>query len=273
MAVTWLSGNDNCGGIDQGCGAGCNDFSHAGGQSLTLALIHKPHKGNTMPQETIRHILVWSGWVRLTHWLIAAGVLFQFASVWAIGLGAADYEFWRDWHLIVGQLLIVAVVARVILLFMLPGSAHWRALLPDRAQWAGVKQMLLFYLSVARAPLPNWFAHNPFWRQLYPLLWLVLLLCAFSGLYYHSANSFLGVAMFGWHEVLANIILGFSVLHILAVVLHDLKGKGAGISGIINGYRYFHVEGRDEGGNTPPASKKTAVVHVSVDSIQKLPKR
>lgn len=223
-------------------------------------------------QETIRHVLVWSGWVRLTHWLIAAGVLFTFASAWAIGLGAADYAFWRDWHLIVGQLLIIAVVARGILLFILPGSAHWRALLPDRAQWEGAKQMLLFYLSFARAPLPNWFAHNPLWRQVYPLVWLVLLACAFSGLYYNTSSTFLGLSMFGWHAALASILLGFSVLHVLAVFLHDLKGKGAGISGIISGYRYFHVEGREGGGKSAPASGKVSITHVSIDSIQKSPK-
>lgn len=224
-------------------------------------------------QETIRHVLVWSGWVRLTHWLIAAGVLFQFASAWAIGLGAADYEFWRDWHLICGQLLIIAVVARGILLFILPGSAHWGALLPDRAQLQGAKQMLIFYLSFARAPLPNWFAHNPLWRQVYPLVWLVLLAGAFSGLYYNSANTFLGLSMHGWHGALANIILGFTVVHLVAAFLHDLKGKGAAISGMISGYRYFHVEGQDGGGKNAPATGKASITHVSIDSIQRTPKR
>lgn len=226
-----------------------------------------------MPQETIRHVLVWSGWVRLTHWLIAAGVLFQFASAWVIGLGAGDYEFWRDWHMICGQLLIVAVVGRLILLFVLSGSAHWRALLPDRAQWEGAKQMLVFYLSFARLPLPNWYAHNPFWRQLYPVLWLVLLACAFTGLYYHSANTFLGMSMFGLHGGLADIILVFTMVHVVAVFLHDLKGKGASVSGIISGYRYFHVEGQNGGGKSTPATGKASIVHVSIDSIQKPPKR
>ncbi|MBU1725042.1 MAG: cytochrome b/b6 domain-containing protein [Gammaproteobacteria bacterium] len=226
-----------------------------------------------MPQETIRHVLVWSGWVRLTHWLMAGGVLFLFASAWAIGLGAADYEFWRDWHMICGQLLILVVVARVILMFMLPGSAHWGALLPDRAQLEGAKQMLLFYLSFARFPLPNWYAHNPFWRQIYPLVLLILLLCAITGLYYNTANTFLGMSMFGWHAALAGIILGVTVAHLLAVFLHDLKGKGAGISGMISGYRYFHVEGRDKGGNGTPVVNKSSVVHVSIDSIRKPPKR
>ena len=74
-----------------------------------------------MQQENIRYVLVWSGWIRLIHWLMAAGVLFLFASAWAIQHGNVDYEFWRDWHMIVGQLLLITVAARVILMFLLPG--------------------------------------------------------------------------------------------------------------------------------------------------------
>lgn len=227
-----------------------------------------------MPQENIRYMLIWSGWVRLTHGLIAAGVLFLFASAWAIQLGAVDYEFWRDWHMIVGQLLIITVVARVILMFLLPGSASWRAFLPDKAQWAGMKKMALFYLSFARFPLPNWFAHNPFWRLLYPLLLVALVACGITGLVYNSANTFLGMSIFGLHGGLAQVILIFTVSHLLAVVLHDLKGKGAAISGMISGYRYFHIE-KPEGvqqANPTAAVGKTSIVHVSIDSIQRPPK-
>lgn len=226
-----------------------------------------------MQQETIRHVLVWSGWVRLTHWLIAGGVLFQFASAWAIGLGAADYDFWRDWHMISGQLLLVAVVGRLILLFMLPDSGSWRALLPDRAQLEGLMQMVRFYLSFARFPLPNWYAHNPFWRQLYPLLWLVLIICGVTGLVYNAPYTALGVSMFKLHGWLASVILVFTVAHLLTVFLHDLKGKGASISGIISGYRYFHVGTQAAGGNSKPTAGKVSIVHVSIDSIKKPPRQ
>jgi Ni/Fe-hydrogenase 1 B-type cytochrome subunit len=227
-----------------------------------------------MQQENIRYVLVWSGWVRLFHGLIAVGVLFLLASAWAIQQGAADYDFWHDWHMIVGQLLLITVVARVILMFLLPGSASWRAFLPDKAQWQGMKQMLLFYLSFARFPLPNWFAHNPFWRLLYPLLLVVLVACALTGLVYNSANTLLGMSMFGLHGGLAQVILIFTVAHIVAVVLHDLKGKGAAISGMISGYRYFHVEKSAAVKSSNPATAvgKASIVHVSIDSIKRPPK-
>lgn len=225
-----------------------------------------------MLQENIRHVLVWSGWVRLTHWLIACGVLFLFASAWALELGASDYEFWRDWHMICGQMVLLAVVGRLILMFILPGSAHWTSFLPDRAQLAAMGQMVKFYLSFARFPLPNWYAHNPFWRQLYPLILLILLGCAFAGMFYNAPYTFLGFSMFKLHGGLADTVLFFVIAHVIAAFLHDLKGRGASISGMISGYRYFHVEGQGAMEQGAPQAGKPSVTKVSVDAIQRPPK-
>lgn len=223
-----------------------------------------------MQQEEIRYVPVWSGWVRLTHWLMVAGLLFQFVSVWAIRWGAADYEFWRDWHMITGQLLLVVLMGRIVLMFMLPGSASWRAFLADAATWQGIKQMLTFYLSFARAPLPNWYAHNPLWKLLYPVMFLLILGTGVSGLLYNAPYTLAGVFMHGVHDGLAQALGILVVVHVVAVFLHDLKGKGAAISGMINGFRYFHVPtaaGKQEQagsfkGSTPP-------VYVSLDSLKK----
>lgn len=224
-----------------------------------------------MSDNKIRSVPVWSGWVRFTHGLLVVGVLFQLFSAWTLQQSPLDYEFWRDWHMIVGQLVLLSVVGRLILLFMLPGSSNWRALLPDQAQWLGMKQMLRFYVSFARAPLPNWFAHNPLWRQLYVVLWLLILACAFSGLFYNAPHTLLGLAMHKVHGIFAGAVLWFVVLHVLAVILHDIKGKGAAISGMLNGIRYFHVESPAE--HKPAQPKQPSVTHVAIDSITKAPRK
>ena len=79
-----------------------------------------------MQNETIKYVLVWSGWLRLSHWVIAFGVLFQITSAWAIRMNPPDYEFWHDWHLIVGQIMLIAILLRVILLFT-DGASNWRS--------------------------------------------------------------------------------------------------------------------------------------------------
>lgn len=228
-----------------------------------------------MAKETIKQVFIWSGWVRLTHWLMVIGVSFQLIS--AIILQQTlpfNPEFWRDWHLICGQLLLVVVAGRIILLFMLTDSSSWRALLPDKASNQGWKQTAWFYLSLGRSALPNWFAHNPFWRPVYPFMWLLLILNGFSGLSYASATPILGQYLYQWHISLANLLILLVVLHSLAAVVHDLKGRGATISGMISGYRYFHINKPDPSvgvGQVSPFQGSTPPVYISIDSIKKSP--
>lgn len=195
-------------------------------------------------REEIRCVRVWPGWLRATHWVIAFGVLFQLASAWAIDQDARDLDFWRDWHLMIGQVVALALAVRMLLLF-LPGTGNWRALVPDRSQSEAFMQMVKFYLTLARAPLPNWYAHNPFWKPFYPLVLLVLGAVCVTGML-----DLAGMAdpeqVARWHRRLAHVIAIFTAFHVVAVFLHDLKGKGAFLSSMISGYRYFHVGGRTQ---------------------------
>jgi len=217
-----------------------------------------------MQQENIRYVLVWSTWLRLSHWLIAGGVLFQLGSAWALAHDEANYDLWLDWHLIAGQVILIALVLRVILLFF-PGSGNWRTFIPQRAQVQAMLQMLKFYLSLTRFPLPNWYAHNPLWLPVYPVFFLVLAGCLLSGLLYNAPDIVFGTPMYELHGALAGLIAVFSLFHIVSVFLHDLKGKGACISAMVNGYRYFHhTEVSDK-----EASKLSGKMTVSVDSIKK----
>jgi len=194
--------------------------------------------------EEIRCVRVWSGWLRLSHWLIACGVLFQIASAWAIAQGAVDTAFWRDWHLMVGQALLIALLLRCILLFV-PGSGHWRSLVPDRSQSQAALQMLKFYLTFLRAPLPNWYAQNPFWKPLYALVLLVLAASCATGML-QMQGTLESEWTLHWHRRLADVLTLFTAFHIVTVFLHDLKGKGATVSAMISGYRYFHIGSRSE---------------------------
>jgi Ni/Fe-hydrogenase 1 B-type cytochrome subunit len=193
-----------------------------------------------MESETIRYVKIWSGSLRLAHWLVACGVLFELASAWALAHDGIDPVFWHDWHIMVGQLTALALLLRVILLFI-PGSSHWRALLPGRTDRLAMLQMLKFYISLARTPLPAWYAHNPLWKPLYLLLVIVLAGAVLTGLNEDAPWRVLGYAVDELHGRLAGILLLFTALHVIAVFLHDWKGTGALVSAMISGYRYFHV--------------------------------
>jgi len=217
-----------------------------------------------MQQESIRYVKVWSAWLRLSHWLIAGGVLFQISSAWALAHDEADYDFWLDWHLITGQVILMTLALRVILLFF-PGSSNWRAFIPERSQFRAMLQMIKFYLSLGRFPLPNWYAHNPLWLPIYPLFFLVLAGCLLSGLLYDASHIVFGTPMSELHAALAGLIAMFSIFHIVTVFLHDLKGKGACISAMVNGFRYFHHTTVNDEVGVDLSGKLT----VSVDSIKR----
>lgn len=215
-----------------------------------------------MLEEKIRRTLVWSGALRAVHWLLAAGVAFQLGSGWLMGQGVRDPAFWRDWHLMAGQGVLILLLCRIALLFR-PGADGWRSFLPGANLFRGARRTLVFYASLGRAPLPNWYAHNPLWALLYPLLAALLLVAAISGVFHDAPYRLAGLGPGAIHGG-AVLLLGWLVAaHVVTAVLHDLKGKGAFISAMINGHRYFHVSTQPLEPGTPKGGQS---VDVSFDT-------
>lgn len=204
-----------------------------------------------MTGELVRRVLVWSGLVRALHWAMALCVLALIGSAWAMQrapaeLGAGASRLHRD----VGYLLLAALAARAYLLLFGHRAEAWRDFVPWPPQHRAAVQMLRFYLSLGRAPLPAYYAHNPLWGPIY---------LAFLGLLvFQGATGLLGPA--GWHAAAWPIVVGFTVLHVLAAFVHDWKGSGADVSAMINGHRVFVARRADEAPGPGPHL-------VSVDSL------
>ncbi|MCB1864897.1 MAG: cytochrome b/b6 domain-containing protein [Chromatiales bacterium] len=205
-------------------------------------------------------VQVWPASLRLIHWIIAAGLVFQIASAWLVNYAAVDAHHWRDWHLIVGQVLVAALVLRIVVAFR-SGPSSWRALWPGRAQRAAIPAMLRFYLSLGRAPLPNWYAHNPLWAPLYALTWLILGLALISGLG-HDSSPILGMSLAHVHATSAAVLAVITIAHIATVILHDWRGGAASISGMLSGERYFRST------SIRPPPDKNAGFEVSLASLR-----
>jgi len=183
---------------------------------------------------SIKRVAVFSSAQRITHWLIALGVTFLLASAWLVQHSDVDVIAWLDWHIMVGQALSVVIAYRLYLLFV-PGSGHWRLLVPTREQRHIVQQTIKFYASLGRMPCPDWFAYNPLWQPLYALVIVALIIVSGSGF---LLGSF-GAGMTTLHAAAASFILYFTLAHIAFAVLHDVKGSGAQISAMLNGFKYF----------------------------------
>ena len=84
-------------------------------------------------------------------------------------------------------------------------------------------------------PCPDWYAYNPLWQPLYALVIVLLVIVSGSG--FLLGNS--GSGMTQLHSITAMIILYFMLAHIAFAVLHDVKGSGAQISAMLNGFKFF----------------------------------
>lgn len=190
----------------------------------------------------IQRVAVWSARLRLAHAMIGASVIVLLATGGLIAYAPGVAEAASEVHQLAGIGLTLGLLLRVVLLFFGAASAHGRALLPAPGDLAKVGMMLRFYLSLGRTPLPRWYAHNPLWAPLYALLILVLVLQTLTGLLMNAYPLVGGFYLPSVHAFWSPAILAFTVLHLLAVVLHDLRGDTSDVSAIINGHRIFIVD-------------------------------
>lgn len=206
--------------------------------------------------EQIRRVLVWSGWLRLAHWSLAGSTLWLIATGWLVSNSPAMAEAASELHYLGAGVLIFGLCLRLFLGFFGRGAELFEHMLPTASEWSAVRASLLFYLSLGKAPLPRWFAHNPLWKMLYLLLFLLLALLALSGWLMPDMPLLWGFYLPHVHAWLATAVLVVTVAHLYCVVLQDLKGTAADASAMINGSRHFSVE-RDD-------LVKPAVAQVSI---------
>lgn len=188
-------------------------------------------------------VKVWSGLLRLCHWIMAL----MLCALW-VTAGMARYapelaSAARDYHFMAGQVLVLVFALRIYLAFFGDRTDRLAALLPGRLEWAATAAMFKFYLSLGKAPLPKWFAHNPFWMPLYLVFYLVLLLGLATGIDHDKGIVFDLDADRTLHALAATILLWFAVLHTLATFWQDYKGTGSDVSAMVSGHRIFVVNG------------------------------
>ena len=195
-----------------------------------------------MVNRQVQRILVWSGWHRLAHWSIALSVLVLIATGWLIKSAPAVARSASDYHDMASVGLILGLALRLGLLLFGSRVAQLEALIPARADLNTNNLTLKFYVTLARSPIPKWYAHNPLWAPVYLLLLLVLAVQVASGLLMEAHPVLLGFYLPAVHDDWATVILVFTVVHVVAVVLHDAKGTASDVSAMINGHRIFVVE-------------------------------
>lgn len=203
-----------------------------------------------MSNEQVRAVSVWPGSLRLLHLLMASSVIILILTGVLMHSGMILNEqlyqhLLTVWHLPAGHVLAGVLLVRVLLLLFKKDVTGWQALLP--ASLNEVVQVAVFYLSLGRMNLPGYYAHNPLWKPVYLVWFLLLGVQVFNGLLLEFAwlRSVLhtdSASALSAHQSLLTVLLVLTVLHLITALLHDWKSPNAGISAMINGVRYFTVE-------------------------------
>ena len=215
-----------------------------------------------MIHDTIHRTLVWSGKLRLAHWALALSTLVLIATGWLIPAAPSIVETASDWHYLAAAVFTAALVLRLWLLISDKKSAGLVALMPGKKSASGMVQMLRFYITLGKAPLPAWFAHNPLWAPIYLFAILTMLLLAATGMLMNGHPVLFNIYLPDLHTGLAGILSAFAIIHVITVFMHDVKGTGSDISAMVNGHRIFIAQKTDK----PEAG---TVQHVSLDDFGK----
>ena len=192
--------------------------------------------------EQIRRVPVWSGWLRVAHWALAGATLLMLVTGWLIANAPTVAAGAAEVHYLGAAVLVFGLALRLFLGFAGKGAERLEHLVPKLSEMTGLRNSALFYLSLGKAPLPNWYAHNPLWKPIY-LVWFALLaLSALTG-WLMPDTPVVGVFYLPRvHQWMANAVFVVTLVHVYSVVLQDLRGQAADTSAMINGHRYFRVE-------------------------------
>lgn len=204
-----------------------------------------------MQIKTVSQVLIWSRWLRLAHWTQAISTLGLIATGWLMSEETLHAETASELHYLLGGLLIPALLLRLYLLFFGKGTDHLSDCEPNRHRLVQAWQVIRFYLTLGKAPLPNWYSHNPLWGPIYIALFFFLALIAASGLLLLNDSYLIGsISMLALHRLCYLFVLIFTLLHLPAVFFHDLSSKSGDISAMVNGFRVFETGEQTETSQT-----------------------
>jgi len=219
-----------------------------------------------MPQFYAVH--VWSGLVRLTHWLNAFCILLLLAlgSVLflreTLAVNEDTISLLITIHVIIGFVFAGSLGVRLAYMFAGPVAAsHWSDVIPHtKKQWRLMKDTLLYYLHGFKGECPLYFAHNPFAGLAYTgffvvatcqvLLGTLMYLWGDGAAVAHAHGSLAVEAtkhdfpawLLQLHDAGGIFIALFIVAHLVALFLHDFVEVRGLASSMISGRKFFTEE-------------------------------
>jgi Ni/Fe-hydrogenase 1 B-type cytochrome subunit len=220
-----------------------------------------PHE---IHDEPLQPTYVWDVVVRVTHWLIMLSmILLAVTGVYigrpwgAAGSGPAGQHFAMGWarvlHAYGAIAFTLAVLSRIVWMFMGPRRSGWRQFIPTSSRrLRDLKSTFLFYTFLRDRP-PRTLGHNPLAGLTYVFvfgLYLVMIATGFA-LYSISSHSFMkfwqfllpmfhGAQSARWlHHVSMWLLIGFVVHHVYSAILTSRVEKNGAIDSMFSGYKFL----------------------------------
>jgi cytochrome b len=148
--------------------------------------------------------LVWSWWVRLSHWLVAAGVM----ALWLMS------HIWYETdalHRTVGYAVLAIIMIRIM-------AGCFSAYPSARFHLPGLRDIRAHIAEVRQATLPVHAGHNPLGQWAVYVIWMLIALLALTG-WLSRTDAFWGeegpVVI---HALLSWLLMAVIALHIVAVI-------------------------------------------------------
>lgn len=203
---------------------------------------------------TYRRQKVYDPILRIIHACNGLAILFLMATVWLSELferGVGEDTLWTI-HIYLGYVLVIGIVARLLWGIVGPAHARFSDLWHPAAWWNAVRNFN--FKSSHRI------GHDSLASGVYLLVYVLLAVMAVTGLSLAAIEHSMGpldawIGDMPWlkhtfeepHEFIYNLLIGFVVVHIAALIWHELKDRIPLAQAMVSGYQYQldHIEGED----------------------------
>ena len=226
-----------------------------------MVAMHDAHRG-------IEPVYVWDRLVRATHWGVAGSTVLLATTGIYLGHpflsapGSASEHFVMGWakviHFYAATVFALAVLARVIWMFLGNTYARWDKFLPvSRRRLRGLVPTLRYYFFQLRQP-PGFVGHNPLAGFTYTFVFLLYFTMIATGLALYSVSASVGspFRVFSFllplvggaqsarfiHHIAMWLILAFAVHHVYSsVLMSQVEARGT-IESMASGYKFVPCE-------------------------------
>ena len=183
--------------------------------------------------------------LRLIHLFNGLAILFLMATIWLSDLfekGVGEDTLWQL-HIYIGYALAIGIVARLTWGVIGPHHARFSDMWHPLAWWDAIRN----FNFQAKPRL----GHNTLASGVYLLVYLLLVVMVVTGLGLAAVEHSMGplnarIGDMPWlkevfeepHELIYNLLMGFVVIHIAALIWHEHKDKTPLAQSIVTGYQY-----------------------------------